>query len=82
VWLLNPKWSTQKVAICIVNVVGGEHKFYFNEITEKWFKVDMREALLYNTTLMYPDEDANHKIMVGIMETVVIRDQKYIKIDN
>jgi hypothetical protein len=42
----------------------------------------MREALLYNTTLMYPDEDANHKIMVGIMETVVIRDQKYIKIDN
>jgi hypothetical protein len=34
VWLLNPKHSTQKVALGKVSGVGGEHKFHFKEIPE------------------------------------------------
>jgi hypothetical protein len=64
---LNSKRSTQKVAISIVNSAGGEHKFHFKEIPERWFKVDVQEALLYNTTLMYPNEDVGHKIMEDVV---------------
>jgi hypothetical protein len=47
---MNPKHSTQKVASGKVS--GGEHKFHFKEIPEKWFKVDVQEALLPETALM------------------------------
>jgi hypothetical protein len=49
---MNPKHSTQKVASGKVSGIGGEHKFHFKEIPEKWFKVDVQEALLPETALM------------------------------
>ena len=39
VWLLNPKYITQKVAIGTISGVGREPKLYFRKILEKWFKV-------------------------------------------
>jgi hypothetical protein len=56
---MNPKRSTQKVASGKVSGIGEEHKFHFKEIPEKWFKVDVQEALLPETTLMQPNEDAD-----------------------
>jgi hypothetical protein len=68
------------VAIGNISGVGGEHKFHFKEIPERWFKADLQEALSSNTTLMYPNEDVGHKIMGDVAGTAVIWDQKHIKI--
>jgi hypothetical protein len=80
VWLMNPKCSTQKVASGKVSGIGGEHKFHFKEIPEKWFKVDVQEALLPETTLMQPNEDADQHVVGDIVGTAVIWDQKHLKI--
>jgi hypothetical protein len=80
VWLINSKRSTQKVAFGKVNSVAGEHKFHFKEILGKWFKVDIQEALLLETALMHPNEDADQHVVEDVVETAVIWDQKHIKI--
>jgi hypothetical protein len=56
---MNPKQSTQKVATGTISDVGGEAKFHFIDIPDKWFKIDIREALLPETTLMYVNEPAD-----------------------
>jgi hypothetical protein len=68
------------VAIGNVSGIGGEHKFYFKEILERWFKVDVQEAISYNTTVKYPNEDASYKIMEDIVGTAIIWNQKHMKI--
>jgi hypothetical protein len=80
VWLTNPKRSTQKVASGKVNGIGGEHKFHFKEIPEKWFKVDVQEALLPETTLMQPNEDVDQHVVGDVVGTAIIWDQKHLKI--
>jgi hypothetical protein len=80
VWLINPKRGTQKVASGKVSGVAGEHKFHFKEIPEKWFKVDVQEALLPKTTLMHPNDDADQHVVGDVVGTAVIWDQKHIKI--
>jgi hypothetical protein len=80
VWLMNPKRSTQKVALGKVSGIGREHKFHFKEIPEKWFKVDVQEALLPETTLMQPNEDADQHVVGDVVGTTVIWDQKHLKI--
>jgi hypothetical protein len=80
VWLINPKRGLQKVASGKVSGVAGEHKFHFKEIPEKWFKVDVQEALLPETTLMHPNDDADQHVVGDVVGTAVIWDQKHIKI--
>jgi hypothetical protein len=80
VWLMNPKRSTQKVALGKISGIGGEHKFHFKEIPEKRFKVDVQDALLPKTTLMQPNEDANQHVVGDVVGTAVIWDQKHLKI--
>jgi hypothetical protein len=80
VWLMNPKYSTQKVASGKVSGIGGENKFHFKEIPEKWLKVDVQEALLPETTLMQPNEDADQHMVEDVIGTIVIWDQKHLKI--
>jgi hypothetical protein len=80
VWLMNPKRSTQKVASGKISGIGREHKFYFKEIPEKWFKVDVQEALLPKTALMQPNEDADQHVVGDVVGTAVIWDQKHLKI--
>jgi hypothetical protein len=63
-----------------VSGVAGEHKFHFKEIPEKWFKVDVQEALLPETTLMHPNDDVDQHVVGDIVGTTVIWDQKHIKI--
>jgi hypothetical protein len=63
-----------------INGVAGGHKFHFKEIPEKWFKVDVEEALLPETALMHPNEDADQHVVGDVVGTVVIWDQKHIKI--
>jgi hypothetical protein len=53
---MNPKWSTQKVAMGTISDVGREAKFHFVNIPDKWFKIDIHEALLLETALMYVNE--------------------------
>jgi hypothetical protein len=77
VWLINLKRGTQKVASSKVNGIAREYKFHFKEIPEKWFKVD---ALLPETTLMHPNDDADQHVVGDVVGTVVIWDQKHIKI--
>jgi hypothetical protein len=78
VWLLNPQRSSQKVAVGTVSGIGGEQKFHFREIPERWFKVDVREALQRETTLMCPNEDADQAIIGDVVGT--IWDQKFMKL--
>jgi hypothetical protein len=80
VWFMNHKRSTQKVASGKVSGIGGEYKFHFKEIPEKWFKVDVQEALLLETTLMQPNEDADQHMVGDVVGTAVIWDQKHLKI--
>jgi hypothetical protein len=80
VWLMNPKRSTQKVALGKVSGISGEHKFHFKEIPEKWFKVDVQEALLPETTLMQPNEDVDQHVVGDVVGTAIIWDQKHLKI--
>jgi hypothetical protein len=68
------------VAFGKVSAVAGEHKFHFKEIPEKWFKVDVQEALLPDTALMHPNEDADQHVVGDVVGTAVIWDQKHIKI--
>jgi hypothetical protein len=69
---MNPKRSTQKVVAGKVNGVGGEHKCHFKEILEKWFKVDVQEALLPEIALMQPNEDVDQHVIGDVVETIVI----------
>jgi hypothetical protein len=76
---MNPKQSTQKVATDIISGVGGEAKFHFVDILDKWFKIDIREALLPETVLMYVNEPADQYLVGDIVGTISIWDQRYIK---
>jgi hypothetical protein len=76
---MNPKWSTQKVATSTISGVGGEAKFHFVDIPDKWFKIDIREALLPETALMYVNEPADQYLVGNIVGTSSIWDQRYIK---
>jgi hypothetical protein len=80
VWLLNPRRSSQKVAVGSVSGIGGEQKFHFREIPERCFKVDVREALQRETTLMYPNKDADQVIVGDMVGTAAIWDQKFMKL--
>jgi hypothetical protein len=53
---MNSKRNKQKVATGTISNVGGEAKFHFVDIPNKWFKIDIREALLPETALMYVNE--------------------------
>jgi hypothetical protein len=53
---MNPKRSTQKMVMGTINGVGGEAKFHFVDIPDKWFKIDIWEALLLEIALMYVNE--------------------------
>jgi hypothetical protein len=46
VWIMNPKRSTQKVAMGTISDVGGEAKFHFVDIPNKWFKIIHRSGFL------------------------------------
>jgi hypothetical protein len=76
---MNPKRSTEKVATGTINGVGREAKFHFVDIPDKWFKIDIREALLPKTTLMYVNEPADQYLVGNIVGTTSIWDQRYIK---
>jgi hypothetical protein len=77
---MNPKRGTWKVASGKVSGVAGEHKFHFKEILGKWFKVDVQEALLLETALMHPNDDADQHVVGDVVGTAMIWDQKHIKI--
>jgi hypothetical protein len=79
VWIMNPKQSTQKVVTGIISGVEGEAKFHFVDIPDKWFKIDIREALLLETALMYVNEPADQYLVGDIVGTTSIWDQRYIK---
>ena len=64
---MNSKRGTQKVASGKVSGISREHKFHFKEILEKWFKMDVQEALLPETTLMQPNAYANQHVVGDIV---------------
>jgi hypothetical protein len=43
---MNPKRSTQKVVTGTISDVGGEAKFHFVDIPDKWFKIMCRSGFL------------------------------------
>jgi hypothetical protein len=80
VWLLNPKRSGQKVETGKISGISGAQKFHFKDIPENWFKVDVEEALQPKTALMFPNNDADQNIVANVVGTIVLWDQKHIKI--
>jgi hypothetical protein len=76
---MNPKRSTQKVVTGTISGVGVEAKFHFVDILDKWFKIDIREALLPETALMYINEPADQYLVGDFVGIASIWDQRYIK---
>jgi hypothetical protein len=74
---MNPKQNTQKVVMGTINSVGEEAKFHFVDIPNKWFKIDIREALL--PALMYINIPTDQYLVGDIVGTTSIWDQRYIK---
>jgi hypothetical protein len=58
---------------------GAIVAFYFKEILEKWFKVDVQEVLFPETTLLQPNEDVDQHVVGDVVGTVVTWDQKHLK---
>jgi hypothetical protein len=77
---MNPRRTTQKVAVGTINGLPGRHKFHFRDIPENWIKVDVREALHPKTALMYPSDDADQNIVADTVGSAALWDQKHIKI--
>ena len=77
---MNPRWTTQKVAIGTINGLLRRHKFHFRDIPENWIKVDIREVLHPKTTFMYPSDDADQNIIADAIGSVALWNQKHIKI--
>jgi hypothetical protein len=56
---------------------GGEHMFHGSTIPDSWFKVNVREALMPEVALMFPNEAADQE--KDVVSSNAIWDQKYIK---
>jgi hypothetical protein len=76
---MNPKRSTQKVVTGTISGVGVEAKFHFVDILDKLFKIEIREALLPETALMYINEPADQYLVGDFVGIASIWDQRYIK---
>jgi hypothetical protein len=56
---MNP-WNVKpKVAVGVVSGFGGIDKFHFQTIPDSWLKVDVKEVVCPNATLMYPHKPAD-----------------------
>jgi hypothetical protein len=44
-----------------INSYRGEHKYHSTTIPDSWFKVDVREALMLEVALMFPNEAADQE---------------------
>jgi hypothetical protein len=75
---MNPMNHKQKVAVGTVSGIGGIDKFHFNTISESWLKVDVKEVMSPNADLMYPNEDANQRLMKDVMGGNALWDEKFI----
>jgi len=80
VHLMNPRSIWQKVATGKISGLGGEHKFHFLTIPEKWFKVDISEAHTPHVNLMFANEDADQKKVKDAVGYNAIWDGKYMKV--
>jgi hypothetical protein len=67
------------VASRTVNGIGGEHKFHFEEIPDKWFKVDVLNAHFPNVALMFQNEDADQMLVKDVLKGNTIWDGKNMK---
>ena len=77
---MNPRRSTQKVAVATVSGLPGVQKFHFRDIPVNWTKVDVREALHPKAALMYPSDEADQNIVADAVGGPTLWDQKHIKI--
>jgi hypothetical protein len=76
---MNPRSVRQKVASGTICGLTGEQKFYFRDIPDKWFKVDVREADCPNTSLMFSDDDAIQIKVKDVVKGNTIWDGRYMK---
>jgi hypothetical protein len=71
---MNPRWTTQKVALGTINGVPGMQKFHFRDIPKNWMKVDVQEALHPKTALMFPNDNADQNIVGNIVGSAALWD--------
>ena len=76
---MNPRSTRSKVVSGNISGFPEEQKFYFMDIPEKWFKVDVHEALCPNASLMFPNEDADQAKVKDVMKDNKIWDGRYMK---
>jgi hypothetical protein len=79
VWLTNPRSHRRKVAVDSVSGIGGQQKFHGATIPESWFKIDVREALMLEVPLIFPNEVAEQDKVKDAVGSNAIWDQKYMK---
>jgi hypothetical protein len=71
---MNPRSHRQKVAVGSVSGFGGEHKFHGTTIPDSWFKIDVREALMHEVALMFPNEVAEQEKVKDVVGSNTIWD--------
>jgi hypothetical protein len=79
VFLMNPRAVRQKVAVGTISGLLGEHQFHFKAIPESWLKVDVRDILIADVALMYPNEAADMTHIQHAKGSSVIWGQQYVK---
>jgi len=76
---MNPCAVRHKVAIGKISGILGKQKFYFQDIPENWFKIDVSEILIPGVKLMFPNPDDEQERIEDVKGTATLWNQKYLK---
>jgi hypothetical protein len=75
---MNPQNIKQKVVIRVVSGFGGIDKFHFKIIPNSWLKVNMKEVVCPNATLMYPHKAIDQIILKDVRGGNALWKEKYV----
>jgi len=80
VFLLNPKNAKQSIASGVINGVGRQHKFHFVTIPKSCYRVDVKEAIWPQVSLMFPNLDDKMTKVKDIVGSAALWEVKFIKV--
>ena len=79
VHMMSPKNKRRKVAIGMINGVGGVDKFHFKVIPKFCYKVDVTATYLGNVKLVYPHEDGGQWLVKNVVEGCILWNERNLK---
>ncbi len=79
VFVLNPKNAKQSIATGIISGLGGQDKFHFQLIADSCYKVDVKEAIWPQVSLMFPNHMDGQTKVKDTVGSSVLWEGKFIK---